>query len=241
MIHKHLNILRTQKRKKFLYLKASGGKVTDATTLKRISELHIPPGYNNVKISSTNNNKLQATGVDNKGRVQYIYNSKHIEKQGQIKFKELINFGKKIEKIRKDVMNKIKDNDNVHSKNKIISLVIYLIDNCLFRVGNKFYAKEYNTYGTTTLKAKHFKYKHGTMYIEFVGKKNVVNHCVLSNKFVVPLLNKLLKSAGKTNNVFRYTNSKGNLQEITANDINNYLKSFDSKLMVKMFLSYWKF
>jgi DNA topoisomerase-1 len=231
----HLNIYRTKKRKTFLYLNSIGGRIKDINTLNRISQLKIPPAYNEVKISSQANHKLQATGIDDKGRLQYIYNSKHLEKRHKLKFKELINFGLKIEKIRKDTMHKIKDDDSVHSKSKIIALIIYLLDNCLFRIGNKFYTKRYNTYGITTLKPKHFYYKGNVIYIEFVGKKNVVNYCQVNNKYVTPLLKKLVQNAGKNNNVFRYQNNSGNFTEISAMEVNKFLKSYYNKLSVKMF------
>jgi DNA topoisomerase-1 len=231
----HLDIYRTKKRKKFLYLNSRGGQIKDVNTLKRISCLRIPPAYNEVKISSKISHKLQATGVDDKGRVQYIYDSKHLEKRHKVKFKELINFGSKIEKIRKDMMLKIKDDDSPHSKSKIIALVIYLLDNCLFRIGNKFYTKQYNTYGITTLKPKHFNCKGNIIYIEFVGKKNVVNYCQVKNKYIVPLLKKMIKNAGKNNNVFRYENNRGNFTEISALEVNKFLKVYYNKLSVKMF------
>lgn len=233
--HKHLNITRKTKHKKFLYLNSRGGQIKDSGTLTRISKLRIPPGYDNVKISSNTGHHLQATGIDTKGRTQYIYNSKHVEKRCKLKFKELIIFGKKVDTIRKDVMRKIKDDDNIYSKEKIIALVIFILDDCLFRIGNKFYAKRYNTYGTTTLKPKHFKLNRGVMNVEFIGKKNVVNVCQIHNKHVINLLKKLIKNAGRSSNVFRYMNSKGVYSEITANDINGFLKNYDGKLTVKMF------
>jgi DNA topoisomerase-1 len=233
--HKYLSIYRHTKRKKFLYLNSGGGIIKDNGTLERISNLRIPPGYNDVKISSNSNNHLQATGVDSKGRIQYIYTSEHIEKSHKIKFKELINFGKKINKIKKDVMVKIKDDDNIYSKSKIIGLVTYLLDQCLFRIGNKFYAKQYNTYGITTLKQQHFNCKQGIIYIQFVGKKSVVNHCHVNNKHVISILKKLIKNAGRNDNVFRYLNNQGKYNDISSNDINNYLKGYSPKLTVKMF------
>jgi len=233
--YRHLNIYRTFKRKKFLYVNTTGGEVKDINTLKRISSLRIPPAYNDVKISTKINNGLQATGVDSKGRTQYIYHQSQIATRNKTKFKELINFGNKIEKIRTDIMNKIQDNDNVHSKDKIIALVVYILDKCLFRIGNKFYTQKYNTYGTTTLKVKHLSCKNDVIYIEFVGKKNVINYCQLKNKYVVPLLKKLYKDAGKNNYIFKYVDYRGKKQTISAKDINNYLKGYDEKLTVKMF------
>lgn len=233
--HRHLNIVRKSRRKRFLYLHSRGGQVKDVKTLKRISELRIPPAYQEVRISSNTNHNLQAIGIDNKGRAQYIYNKKFVRIRGKKKFQELIIFGTYIEKIRSDVIKKLKDDDSIHSKAKIIALVVYLMDKCLFRVGNQFYAQKYQTYGTTTLRGKHFQYKNKKMAINFVGKKKVVNEIELTDKLVVPLLQKLLKTTGSNQNIFRYLDSKGNYKNISSGDINRYMKTFHVTLTVKMF------
>ena len=225
--HRHLNIRRTVKCKKFVYLTSDGGQIENDEMIDRLNKLRIPPAYENVRIASNAKHHLQAIGVDTKGRKQYIYNEKFVQLRNDNKFKELIEFGKNITKIRKD-------NDHVNSKQKIIALVLYIMDKCLFRVGNQFYTKEYKTYGTTTLTAKHIKCKGNVIYIEFIGKKNVVNYCDLSNKYVVPLIKQLVKNA-KTGYIFKYIDINGKYQIINAKDINDFVKKYSANLTAKMF------
>ena len=48
-------------------------QVTDKNTLDHIKSLHIPPAWINVQISSNPKTKIQAYGLDSKGRKQVIY------------------------------------------------------------------------------------------------------------------------------------------------------------------------
>ena len=57
--------------------------------------MRIPPDCSQVKISKKANDKIQATGIDDAGRKQYIYSKKFVKEQQEIKFQDLIQFGKK--------------------------------------------------------------------------------------------------------------------------------------------------
>jgi len=60
-------------RGRFRYCDARGNQITDVEKLGRIESLVIPPAWRDVWISPRPNAKLQATGVDKAGRVQYLY------------------------------------------------------------------------------------------------------------------------------------------------------------------------
>ena len=105
-----MDIRRISVNGEYKYIDKDRKRIKDKRTLKRINSLRIPPGYNKIKISKKASSKVQAIGVDSLGRSQYIYNPKFIEEQQQIKFEDLINFGKKIKRIRKDYRNNIESN-----------------------------------------------------------------------------------------------------------------------------------
>lgn len=233
--HPHLNIIRTKGKNKFIYTNKKGKPINDNKTIDRIVSLRIPPGYENVKISSKPQQSIQAIGIDTKGRQQYIYNQKKISERHDNKFKELITFGNCYPKIRKDIQTKLNDDDNIHSKSKILGIVLAILDRCLFRVGNQFYTKTYKTYGTITLKPQHFKTVKGKIIISFIGKKNVVNTCIIDDKILMKLLNKLLKNTEPNSFVFRYLDQNNNLHHLTANDVNDAIKTYSPNLTVKMF------
>jgi DNA topoisomerase-1 len=57
----------------FRYLSPPGAQITDGETLQRIRALRIPPAWENVWISPDPRGHIQATGVDSRGRLQYLY------------------------------------------------------------------------------------------------------------------------------------------------------------------------
>lgn len=222
----------------FYYInKKSRKRVKNLNLLKHIKTLKIPPGYKNVKISSNMKSKVQAIGIDNKDRSQYIYNKEYIEKQSEIKFEDLIYFGKKIKRIRKDINSNIKscvnDRSKIQSKECLISLVIFLIDKCNFRVGNEKYKKLYNSYGVTTLNKKHFEFLKNNIKISFIGKKGVLNQSKVENKDVVDIIDKLCNFNFEY--IFSYKDDKGQVFRVTEKHINDFLKKYHKSLTVKMF------
>ena len=229
---------------KFAYvLKKTKKRVKESKILDRINSLRIPPAYKKVIISSKPNSKVQAIGEDEKGRKQYVYSKKHIESQETVKFKDLIVFGKHIEKIKRDVNKLIKEAVTILQKDKkkaikdlsreaIIAVVIFLIDTCNFRVGCEKYKKLYNTYGVTTLDKSHIKTTAlGKLMIEFIGKKGVVNKSQVKDKNVCRIIKLLCDKSGKQF-IFRYGEQKVHISE---RHVNAFLKNYDPKIKVKMF------
>ena len=231
-------IRRTNSNGNFYYVnRRSKKRVKNLNLLKHIKTLKIPPGYKNVQISSNMKSKVQAIGIDNKDRSQYIYNKEYIEKQSEIKFEDLIYFGKKIKRIRKDINYNIKacvnDRSKIQKKECLKSLVIFLIDKCNFRVGNEKYKKLYNSYGVTTLNKKHFEFLKHNIKISFVGKKGVLNQSKVENKDVVNIIDKLCNYNFEY--IFSYKDNKGQVFRITEKHINDFLKKYHKSITVKMF------
>lgn len=223
----------------FTYIDSKTKKrIKDNMTLTRINKLRIPPAYKNVTISKKKNNKIQAIGIDTKGRKQYIYSKKHLVTQEGVKFSELIILGKTIEKIRYDVqkiINKIDINKNLN-KTQLTAIIISLIDKCNFRVGSEKYMKLYNSYGVTTLKKKHIKKPTNKDFveIEFIGKKGIINKALVNDTKICSLLVKLTNNKKSDNFVFQYSLGKENMR-ISERHVNNFLKEYNSRIKVKMF------
>ena len=235
-----MNIIRLfdKKTQKFIYKnKVSKKVVSEPKTLERIKSLKIPPAYTNVLISNNPQSKIQSIGVDTKKRKQYTYHPDHLEQQSKLKFNDLIVFGKKIKRIRKDIYaNIVKCHSNprlLYEKNCVISIVLYLIDFCNFRVGNEKYKKLYNSFGVTTLNSRHFKFNKNHTTIEFIGKKGVLNKNKVTNSNMCVLLKALCNN--KDEYVFYYLDNKNNKYRITEKHINDFLKKYNDGLTVKMF------
>ncbi len=231
-----MDIRRILDNDKYFYIDSKTRKrIKNKRTVKRIKKLNIPPGYKKVKISSKNNSKVQAIGEDDLGRKQYIYNKKFIEEQQEIKFQDLINFGKKIKRIRKDYRRILESNLPIDNKEKQVSMVLFLLDVCKFRVGTEEYKKKYNTYGATTLNSNHIIFKENEVEISFIGKKSVTNSSVIKNENVIHLLETLCKKNKGKEYLFYYKDDKDNVYNITSNHIHNVLKKYNKHLQPKMF------
>ena len=85
---------------RFRYVNARGKPIADPEALERIEALRIPPAWRDVRISPRPYAKLQATGVDRAGRVQYLYHPEYRARQEQAKFEKLIRFAERLPDLR---------------------------------------------------------------------------------------------------------------------------------------------
>ena len=213
-----------KKENKYKYKYYDNGLLISNKTIKPyIYNLYIPPAYDNVKINKDKSSNILAIGYDTKNRAQYIYNTKFSIQSKNKKFNQLINFGndysKIISKINLDL------NAKNESKEKQIAIILKIIIECNFRIGNEKYTKQNNSYGVSTLKKKHIQIKKNKIMIDFIGKKGVRNQCSLKNKNIISNVKKKRKTINKNDTLFSYKSS-GKYKKITSNDVNNYLKQF---------------
>jgi len=180
-------------------------------------DVYIAPAYNNVKINLNKNSKVLAIGYDERNRPQYIYNKNQIKKRGTSKFKHLIKFGKNYDRIISQIERDYTSRGD--SKNKQIAIILKIIMDCNFRIGNDRYTRDNNSFGVSTLTKKHLKTKGGHLIIDFIGKKGVRNRCVVKNKKIKNDLMTRKKRLQSDEKIFTY-----NSEEINSFDVNEYLK-----------------
>jgi len=201
------------------------GKNVSKKIIKPYLNIYIAPAYDNVKINKNINAKVLAIGYDEKDRPQYIYNTRCIKSRGKNKFKKLIKFGKNLSKILKKIENDYKS--KADSKDKQIAMILKIIMDCNFRIGNDKYTKENNSFGVSTLLAKHIKTNNGVT-VDFVGKKGVQNTCKIENsKMKINLKTKKKKYKNKEK-IFQYTKD-GQTYNIKSDDVNDYLGEYTTK------------
>ena len=231
-----MDIRRIRVEDKFKYIdRKTKTRITDKKTLKRINNMRIPPAYKKVKISKKSTDKIQAIGIDDAGRKQYVYSKKFVQDQQEIKFQDLIQFGKRIKRIRKDVKYNISKKSDIYDRSKIISIVIYLMDHCNFRIGTEEYKNRYNTYGATTLSGNHMLFKEGEVEIKFIGKKSVENVSTIKNNDAILLLKELCNKHSGKEFLFYYKDEQDNTHQVSSSQINNFLKKYHKHIIPKMF------
>ena len=211
----------SQKNKKYThrYYDKNDNIITFNSIKEHLEGFYIPPAYDDVKINKNKKSKILAIGYDDKDRPQYIYNKKHTEKQSKKKFEKLIEFGHNYKKIYKKINKDLNSKEN--SKNKEIAMILRIIIDCNFRIGNDKYTKDNNSYGVSTLEKKHILERNGNIIINFIGKKGVENECIVRDKKVVRSLKS--KKSQKKKRIFSYKKNNKNYN-VQSKDVNKYLK-----------------
>jgi DNA topoisomerase-1 len=220
------------KKPKFKITDKSDKVVTDRKVLEYVKSLVIPPAYHDVKIFMEVNPKILFEGLDDKNRLQQIYSQSHKKKASKNKFCHLLEFGQALPKIESDIKKYM--TSTKMTKNKAISLMIKIIMMCGFRVGNLKYQKLYGSHGISNIFKKHITEVKGNMLIKFIGKKGVLNECIITDKSIIVEMKKLIKDKKQMDKVFTYP-LDGEDQIIKAIEINKWLKRYNPALTTKMF------
>jgi DNA topoisomerase I len=142
-------------RGRFRYVDARGRPIADEAALERIELLRIPPAWRDVRISPRPHAKLQATGVDSAGRVQYLYHPDFRAQQEQAKFDKLIRFAEKLPDLRAAMAEHM--SLEPLEPEWTTALAVRLINLGWFRVGDERYARRFRTFGITTLRKSHIE------------------------------------------------------------------------------------
>ncbi|MCY7375047.1 MAG: hypothetical protein LH472_03650 [Pyrinomonadaceae bacterium] len=210
------------KSRDFKYFDKNGLEIKDETHLARIKSLVIPPAWKYVRIASSASGSLQALGMDTNGRIQYLYNPKFRAKQERKKFQKIEKFGEHLPKLRK-ITNEHLSLEGF-PREKVLAVMIRLINSLYIRVGTEKSVKQYKTYGITTLQNRHFSVgRGGKLVFNFVGKHHVAHRKVLVDKELATVMQDL-KTIGGARKLFNYLDDAGKPRPIKPNDINNYLK-----------------
>lgn len=211
---------RKRKGSGFSYIDENGITIKDKETIDRIKKLVIPPAWQNVWISPFENGHLQVTGIDVRGRKQYRYHPHWNKIRNQSKFFRLRRFANALPLIRQQVEKDL--NRKGLPYEKVVALVVKLIEMTNIRIGNDAYKKLYGSFGLTTLRDKHVKFDGSTVWFEFVGKKGVKHKIKLQSRKMANLVKKCKDIPGQE--LFQYYDDIGNRHTIGSGDVNGYIK-----------------
>lgn len=235
-----------EKKKIYKYVDKQGNEIKDKKILDyiNIGLKPIPPAYNNVRIYYEKSPKILFDGIDANGRLQQIYSAKWQAVANKIKFKALIDFGRKLPVMEMMMFKNIKSPKL--TKNKVISIILQIVKYCGFRVGQLKYQKLYGSIGLSTLMKKHLTFKNTNksnngkeLHIKFLGKKGVQNDCVVTDILIIEEMEKIANNKTPNDFLFVYDDEITNEKKlITAIDINNWLKFYNPEFTSKFFRTY---
>lgn len=241
---KKAGITRTRRAGKAIrwdYFDARGKRIRDQKVIERCNKLVLPPAWVDVWISTDPRAKLQATGVDAKGRLQYRYHADWVKARSHEKFESMTAFGKLLPTIRRRVNADLRLAGM--PKSKVVALIVRLIDLYHFRVGNDEYARANKHYGLTTMKEGHVTIdrsrnaegKYDAVF-EFVGKSGKLWKRRIWEDELVTLIIASGKVGGadEKQDLFRYIDEGGRDFDVKSNHINEYLDAITRRSQRKV-------
>jgi len=209
----------------FRYETADGRPVKDEAALERIRSLVIPPAWREVRISPSPRSALQAVGVDKMGRVQRIYHASFTAKRARRKYEKIERFGEALPALRR------RTNEDIAreglGKERVLAVVVRLINDLYFRVGSEESVRRYRTYGVTTLRNRHIEIKtRGRLVFKFTGKHHIKHRRILVDEELASLMRDIKAIGGAK--LFEYVCEDGRVRAVTPRDVNEYIKAATS-------------
>lgn len=215
-------ITRVRRGNEFAYLGVNRRPICAHRTLERIRKLAIPPAYTDVWICTKARGHLQATGRDARHRKQYRYHPKWRETRDNGKFSRMIEFGARLPQLRR----RLKKDLALPGlpRDKVLAVVVTLLDETLIRVGNEEYARANRSFGLTTLRDKHVKFlKDGRASFRFRGKSGREHEVVLDDRRLARVIRHIQQLPGQM--LFQYVDDDGKRQPIDSGMVNDYLRN----------------
>ena len=213
---------RKGKSPKFFYTDSSGVRTKDKEAIKRIKALVLPPAWREVWISEDPEGHLQATGIDEAGRKQYRYHPHWNLIRNQTKYYRLLTFSESLPNLREQVEHDLRRRD--FGLQRVIALVIKLMDKTCIRVGNQRYKVKHGSSGITTLDARATTIQGSKIRFQFTGKKGIKQDITLRDPYLAKLVKQFKEMPGRR--LFQYTNENGGRCALNAGQVNDYIREY---------------
>jgi DNA topoisomerase-1 len=196
-----------------------GRPIRGGAVLGRIAALVIPPAWRDVHIAHNPRASVQAWGFDARGRKQYRYSPRAVERGTLRKYHRVSRLARDLPRIRTRV--DVDSRGTALTRRRVAASVVRLIAEGYLRVGSERYAKENHTFGTTTLRKSHATV-HGRDRIEFhyPGKRAIEQRQIVVDRRLATFILQCKRTPGPR--LFRYE-GPGGWCDLTARDVNRYL------------------
>jgi DNA topoisomerase-1 len=212
-------ITRHGKPGRFTYKSPAGKVVRDARLLKRIGKLAIPPAWTDVWIAPFENAHMTATGKDARSRKQYRYHADFSAVRDRAKYAHLIQFAGLLPALRKRLAADLRRPGQ--SREKVIAVIVTLLERTLIRIGNEDYARDNGSFGLTTLRNRHVKVRGGDLRFTFRGKSGKDWSLGVTDRRVAKVVRGCQELPGQ--HLFEYRDEAGKVQTVSSGDVNAYL------------------
>lgn len=215
-------IRRVRRGRGFSYVGADGRRIDDPVVLQRISDLVIPPAWDDVWICPLPNGHIQATGTDAAGRRQYRYHDDWRRHRDRVKHDRMLEFAAVLpaarERMLADLARPAPDRD------RVLGAAGRLLDLGFFRIGSEEYAETNGSYGLATLRREHVTCSRGVLTFDYRAKSGKQREQSLADPELCRLVQLLKRRRGGGDELLAYRGADGEWIDVRSTDINAYLR-----------------
>src|SRR5579859_527547 len=205
----------------FVYLRESGERIRDASTLERVRDLAIPPAWTDVWICPDSNGHLQATGIDSAGRKQYLYHPLWRANRDRQKFGRMTRFGALLPKLRRRITRDLAAEDLGHAR--VLACAVRLLDVGMFRIGSQQYAEDDGGIGLATIRREHVSIQGGAVVFDYPAKGGQRRAQVITDPRSFETVRALKRRRSGPPELLAYRACR-RWQPLRSDEINDYLK-----------------
>ena len=203
----------------FTYVAPTGRLIRDRATIERIERLRIPPAWRDVRIAASARASVQAWGFDARGRRQYRYHDRAVERGQLRKYHRVRRMGHDMPSIRRRIASDFGSRDM--SREAVAAAAVRLISEAFFRVGSERYERDNGTFGLTTLRKKHVTVRGDRIQFDYRGKGSIRQRQVVYDRRLAEVIGRLMRTPGSR--LFRHRHGL-RWRDLTSEDVNDYLK-----------------
>ncbi len=211
------------KQRGFRYVDAADRPIRNPKTLARVDALRVPPAWTDVHIAASPASAIQAWGFDARGRKQYRYNDRAVERRELRKYHRVRQLAKELPRVRRALHGDARPTARVNTldADTVAATVLRLISETFCRIGGERYMKENGTFGITTLRKSHVDVDGSVARFEYRGKSSIKQRQIVTDPELVKLVARQMRTPGKR--LFSYSRD-GRWRVLSAREVNEYLQ-----------------
>ncbi|WP_273651627.1 DNA topoisomerase IB [Cellulomonas fimi] len=215
--------------KGFVYLDLERVRITQDEHLERIVGLAIPPAWRDVWISPWPNGHIQAAGLDDAARRQYLYHAQWRLRRDRLKHDHVLDVARRLPAARRHVERDLAVPGM--PKQKAQALAFRLLDLAYLRVGGEGYAAKHGSFGLATLRKDHVRVlppepgsDEGRVHLHFPAKSGQVRDTVVEDDVVATLVRTLVRRRDDMDDLLAWQDDDGVWHDLTSVDVGQYVK-----------------
>ena len=205
----------------FRYTDEAGDRLTDEAALERIRQLAIPPAWREVWVCPDPFGHIQATGIDDAGRKQYLYHDAWREQQDRRKYDQMLELADELPSLRRRVKRRL--GARGLSRDRVLAGAVRLLDLGFFRIGSEQYAEENESFGLATLRKSHVRSANGSVVFDYPAKSSQRRVQEITDPQLVRLVRSLKNRRGGGYELLAYREGT-RWVDVRSDEVNTYIK-----------------